>query len=74
MGKDVKLRFETKDLTVAASGDMAVERGTYQTSWTDKQGKPVTDHGNFVTTWKKVNGQWKVYADMAVPEAPVPGL
>ena len=32
------------------------------------------DHGNYVTAWKKVNGQWKVVADINASEVPMPGM
>lgn len=74
IGKDVKLTFSPTDVTVAQAGDVAVERGTYQLAWTDAKGKAMSDHGNYVTAWKKVNGQWKVYADMNASEVPMPGM
>jgi uncharacterized protein (TIGR02246 family) len=71
--KDFKTAFETLDVVVASSGDLAVERGTYRVTHTDAKGKPVDDHGNYVTTWKKVDGQWKVLHDISATEVPVPG-
>ena len=59
----------TRSITVAASGDLAVQTGTY----TDSNGGPKgnqTRHGNFITVWKKVNGQWKVAADIGQPFTP----
>jgi uncharacterized protein (TIGR02246 family) len=72
--KDVKLSFAPTDIAVAQGGDLAVERGTYQISWTDAKGKAMNDHGNYVTAWKKVNGQWKVLADINASEVPMPGM
>jgi ketosteroid isomerase-like protein len=74
LGKDVKLTFQTSDLAVAQAGDLAVERGTYQLSWTDAKGKPMSDKGNYVVAWKKVAGQWKVLADMNASDMPMPGM
>ncbi len=74
-GKDVKLDFNATDLAVAQSGDVAVERGTYTMTWGDlKSGKAMNDHGNYVTAFKKVNGQWKVLADINASEVPMPGM
>jgi len=73
IGKDVKLTFETTDVAVAQAGDMAVERGTYELSWVDAKGKAMKDHGNYVTAWKKVNGQWKILADINTSEVPISG-
>ncbi len=49
---------------VARSGDLAVERGSFQVASTDKKGKPTTESGQFVIVWKKqADGSWKVAAD-----------
>lgn len=74
IGKDVKLDFNANDLALAQSGDVAVERGTYTLTWTDAKGKAMNDHGNYVTAFKKVNGQWKVLADINASEVPAPGM
>ena len=74
MAKDFTLTFQPTDVTVSSAGDVAIERGTYQDSWTDPKGKKITDHGSYVTAWKKVNGQWKVYADINASEVPAPGM
>jgi len=74
LGKDVKLDFNASDLLVAQSGDVAVERGTYTLTWTDAKGKAMNDRGNYVTAFKKVNGQWKVLADINASEVPMPGM
>jgi uncharacterized protein (TIGR02246 family) len=65
--------WATRSLQVAASGDLAVQTGSY----TETGGGPKGDkesHGNFVTVWKKVNGQWKVATDMGqvIPPAAKP--
>jgi ketosteroid isomerase-like protein len=74
LGKDVKLDFNESDRVVAQSGDLAVERGTYTLTWTDPKGKAMKDHGNYVTAFRKVNGQWKVLADINASEVPMPGM
>lgn len=66
------VEWTTDAVHVAASGDLGYELGTYTSNSTGPNG-PVTDTGKFVTVWKKVNGEWKVAADMSlstVPEAP----
>ncbi len=57
---------------VAASGDLGYTAGDYSMSMHNASGKPVTERGSFVTTWKKVNGAWKVIEDAAAPNAPAP--
>lgn len=54
------------------AGDLAAERGTYQASWTGPKGKKIEDRGNYVTVWKKVDGQWKVLSDINTSEVPGP--
>jgi uncharacterized protein (TIGR02246 family) len=70
--KDLKLTFEPAVITVADAGDIAVERGTYQLTMAGPKGKPIQDHGNYVTAWKKVNGQWKILADINTSEVTPP--
>jgi uncharacterized protein (TIGR02246 family) len=66
--KDFKLTFAASTVEVADAGDLAFERGTYQASWTGSKGKKIDDHGNYVTVWKKVGGQWKVLSDINTSE------
>jgi uncharacterized protein (TIGR02246 family) len=68
--KDFKLTFAPGTVSVADAGDMAFERGTYKVSFTGPRGKKIEDRGNYVTVWKKVNGQWKVLADINSSELP----
>jgi len=51
---------------VAASGDMAVEAGSYIYSDAGKE----IDRGRYVTNWRKVDGAWKVSTDMWVSTVP----
>jgi uncharacterized protein (TIGR02246 family) len=51
-------------IDVAKSGDLAEDRGTYQSTTTDKKGKTTTVDGHYVLVWKKqADGSWKVAAD-----------
>jgi len=58
------LKFSPTRITVAKSGDMAWEVGTFELRLNDPQGKPVTMPGKYVVTWEKVSGAWKVAADI----------
>jgi uncharacterized protein (TIGR02246 family) len=58
--------WTTRSITVASSGDMAVQTGAYSEAGVGPKGTG-TNNGNFLTHWKKVNGQWKVAADMSSP-------
>jgi uncharacterized protein (TIGR02246 family) len=51
-------------VTVARSGDLAMDQGTVQETATDKKGKPVTNTSQYVLVWKKMpDGSWKIAAD-----------
>jgi ketosteroid isomerase-like protein len=68
--KDLKLTFQPTSILVGDGGDLAAEQGTYQISFTGPKGKKIEDHGNYVTVWKKVGGQWKVLYDINAWEVP----
>jgi uncharacterized protein (TIGR02246 family) len=56
------VNWTTHSVTVAAAGDMAYERG----SWTvdpDGSGDLGEEHGEYVTIYVKVDGEWKVAVD-----------
>jgi len=72
--KNLKTTLAPTDVLVAQSGDVAVSRSGYQLAWTDAKGKPMTDHGNVVIGWKKVNGQWKVATSINASEVHAPGM
>ena len=51
-------------VTVARSGDLAMDQGTVSQTYTDKKGKPVTGTSQYVLVWKKMpDGSWKIAAD-----------
>ncbi len=56
------LSFEPTKIVVAAAGDMAWDYGTYQVL--DAPGGGVADHGKYLVVWQKIDGEWKVVADM----------
>ena len=60
----VKMTFKSTSVDVSRSGDLAMERGTFQVETTDKDGKPSTETGQAVIVWRKqADGSWKVMAD-----------
>jgi len=66
------VNWTVDQVVVAASGDIAYEIGTYQLTGLGPDGSG-DDTGRYVTVWKKVNGEWKVAADVGSttkPEAP----
>lgn len=65
----VGMTFETAAIEVAASGDLAVERGTYR--FTQDSPRGITeDVGKYVTVWKKVDGKWLVAIDASNSDRP----
>jgi len=59
---DAMIAWTTDEVHVAESGDLAYERG----SWVydkDGEGEAPPESGQYVTIWKKVDGQWKVAVD-----------
>ena len=62
---------KTEDVMVA--GDMAVETGSYQWTFTPTKGKPTPDKGKYLTTWKKqADGSWKIVRDASNSDLPAP--
>ena len=73
----ISLTFQSSKSEVAKSGDLGYTAGTYKLTLTDPAThKPITDHGNYVTTFRKqADGSWKAVADIAssaVPPMPPP--
>ena len=56
------LSFAPEQIVVSSSGDMAMDRGTYRLG-------PET--GKYVVVWRKVDGDWKVAADIFNSDNPV---
>ena len=67
---NLSLTFEPTQITVAAAGDVAHDIGTYRLSL-DTPGGRINDNGKYITLWKKVDGQWKVAADMFNTDLPM---
>ena len=66
-----KITTETRELRIAASGDIAVQAGEGQLTNLGEHGEDHAVHKQrFLTIWKKVNGDWKVAHDMAVNTTP----
>ena len=63
--------WTTEAVTVAASADVAIESGTFHLTGLGPLGD-VEDKGNYITVYKKVNGQWKVAADIGSTTMPEP--
>jgi len=63
------LSFEADHVTVARSGDLAYETGTYTMTMSDADQGPVTTTGHYVDVWQKQDdGTWKVVVDAPVSD------
>jgi uncharacterized protein (TIGR02246 family) len=69
------LKFTAAKIDVSQSGDLGYTRGAYVMTITDPPTKKVvSDHGSYVTIYRKdADGKWKAVADIASSEAQ-PGL
>ncbi|WP_185968806.1 nuclear transport factor 2 family protein [Carboxylicivirga sp. M1479] len=59
---------------VKLSGQMAVERGKYQFSFTPNEQSPIPaqiDSGNYIAVWEKFDETWKIVWDAPVTELPL---
>lgn len=65
------VNWSTERVEVAASGNMAVEYGKYDVKNMGPAGTD-SDQGKYVTVYRKVNGTWKVAADIGTSTKPVP--
>jgi ketosteroid isomerase-like protein len=68
------LTFSSTKVDVAKSGDLAYSQGTYSMTATDPRTKqPTTEHGKYITVFKKEGGSWKAVEDMISSDMPAPG-
>ena len=67
-----RVTWQQADVRVAQSGDLAVSIGSYHLTLSPPSG-PVEDRGKYMTVWRKVDGEWRVAADMINTDAPLPG-
>ena len=64
MAPGVKMTFKSISVDVSRSGDLALQRGTFQINTTDKDGKVNTETGQAAVVWRKQSdGLWKIIAD-----------
>jgi uncharacterized protein (TIGR02246 family) len=71
-GLDIKITSNSK--IISEAGDMAIDLGTYTFAANGPKGKPITDHGKYVTVLKNVNGEWKIIIDTWNSDVPPPGM
>lgn len=60
----LQLNIHIASVDVARSGDIAIDRGTVDSTMTDKKGKTTTQTVEYVLVWKKQpDGSWRIIAD-----------
>jgi uncharacterized protein (TIGR02246 family) len=68
----VSVSWQSTNVEVSRSGDLAYAMGVYQETLKNSRGKPVTDHGKYVEVWKKqTDGKWKTVADIFNSDLPL---
>jgi uncharacterized protein (TIGR02246 family) len=60
----------TNTVKFSDDGNMAYDHGTYTMTVTQPGGKPTKETGAYLNVWRKVDGQWKLVAEMGTPIAP----
>ena len=66
------LTFTPEQIIVSSSGDMALDRGTYNLKIAPG-GTAQTDTGKYVVVWRKIGGEWKAAADIFNSDLPASG-
>lgn len=64
------LSWQATRADVSASGDLGYTVGTYTLNTQSPSGIPITEQGKYQTTWKKIDGTWKVIEDTATSDGP----
>jgi ketosteroid isomerase-like protein len=59
--QDFRLERTPTRINVASSGDLAQEVGKYHVHLV-RNGQPYDGQGNYVTSWRKIGGEWKIDA------------
>jgi uncharacterized protein (TIGR02246 family) len=63
------LSFAEDKITVARSGDIAYDTGSYALTVTGPDKKPTTENGHYVVVWQKgADGTWKVAIDAPISD------
>ncbi len=67
--------FTLNTKEVKGCNNMAVELGEYTLEFTPNENSPIpqmSDKGNYVVLWEKINGEWRVVWDAPVSDVPFP--
>jgi uncharacterized protein (TIGR02246 family) len=64
-----QLKLVTEE--ISASGDLAVERGTYEETYTPPGASAaITDRGKYLVHWRRIGGKWLIVNDIANSDLP----
>ncbi len=63
------LTFNPEQIVLSSSGDMALDRGTYQLTIAPS-GRAQNDTGKYVVVWRKIGNEWKAAADIFNSDGP----
>ena len=64
----VNWTWTTQSADVSRSGDLGYSYGLYEMR--DKAANSITETGNYMRVWKRVNGAWKLILDLTDPHPP----
>jgi ketosteroid isomerase-like protein len=70
---DLKVTWQTDDVHVARSGELAFTTGHYEMSFAGPNGRTIQDHGKYATAWEKSGDGWKVIVDIFNSDLPAAG-
>ncbi len=60
----------TNTIKFSNDGSMAYDHGIFTMTTTPPGGKPSTDTGAYLNVWRKIDGQWKLVAEVNAPAPP----
>jgi len=63
------VNWATDRVEVATSGDVAIEYGTWNVTNGGLAGNE-SDNGKYITSYRKINGTWKVVGDISLSTKP----
>jgi ketosteroid isomerase-like protein len=58
-------------MKIVSRGHLAVSIGSYHLRLSLAEGR-IEDRGKYMTVWRKIDGQWRVAADMINTDAQLP--
>jgi ketosteroid isomerase-like protein len=64
----IEWTWTTQSADVSKSGDLGYSYGLYEMR--DKAANSITQTGNYMRVWKRVNGAWKLILDLTDPHPP----